>query len=83
MAGFEEKSNIQSHENSTENCVRYICTQCLDYQKIECPELRKFNGKLCTLYMYGMYGLAEKSNIQNSVNSTRNCERYICAECLN
>ena len=52
-------------------------------KKIECQMLQKFNGKLCTLYMYGMYGLAEKSNIQNSVNSTRNCARYIRTECLN
>ena len=37
-------------------------------KKIECPELQKFNGKLCTLYMYGMYGLAKKLNVKNCVN---------------
>ena len=38
-------------------------------KKIECPELRKFNGKLCTLYMYGMYGFAKKKlNVKNCVN---------------
>ena len=29
-------------------------------RKIKYLELRKFNGKLCTLYMYGMSGFAEK-----------------------
>ena len=37
-------------------------------KKIECPELQKFNGKLCTLYMYGMYGLAKKLNVKNCIN---------------
>ena len=32
-------------------------------------------------YMYEMSGVAEKSNIQNSVNSTGNCVRYISTEC--
>ena len=51
-------------------------------RKIEYPELRKFNGKLCTLYMYGMFGLAKKLNVQSCENSTENCLRYICTECL-
>ena len=71
-------------------------------RKIEYPEQRKFKGKLCTRYMYGMSGLAknwmskiayillenvhyvyemsgvaEKSNIQNSVNWTGNCVHYM------
>ena len=37
-------------------------------KKMECPKLRKFNGKLCVLCMYGMSGLAKKLNIQNCVN---------------
>ena len=28
-------------------------------KKIECLELRKFNGKLCTLYTYEISGLAK------------------------
>ena len=36
--------------------------------KIECPELRIFNGEFGTLYMYGMSGFAEKLNVQNNVN---------------
>ena len=35
---------------------------------IEYPKLRKFNGKLCTLYMYGMSLFAEKLNVQNCVS---------------
>ena len=50
--------------------------------KIEYPEQRKFNGKLCTLYMYGTSGFAEKLNIQNCKNSTGNCLHYICMERL-
>ena len=45
-------------------------------RKIESPELRKFNGKLFTLYMYGISGFAEKLNIQHRGNSTGNCVRY-------
>ena len=33
MAGFAEKLNIQSCENSTENSVCYVCTEYLDSSK--------------------------------------------------
>ena len=33
----------------------------MDLQKIENPELRKFNGKLCTLYLYGTVGFVKKN----------------------
>ena len=86
ISGSAEKLNIQNFVNSIGNCVRYICTKCLDSlkngitkaakiqwkimyaiyvrnvwisKKIECPELRKFNEKLCTLYMYRMSRLAK------------------------
>ena len=39
--------------------VIYVQNVCIS-KKIECPELRKFNGKLCTLYKYEMSGLAKK-----------------------
>ena len=95
MSGFAKKLNIQNCENSTGNCVHYICTEWPDLKKnwisraakiqrkivyviyvrnvwiikkIECPELQKFNGKLCMLYMYKMFGLAKKLNVQNCVN---------------
>ena len=45
-------------------------------RKIKCPELRKFNGKLCTLYIYGMSVFAEKLNVQNYGNSTGNYVHY-------
>ena len=51
-------------------------------RKIEYLLLHIFNGKLCTLYMYGMSGFAEKLNIQNCENSSENCVNYICTECL-
>ena len=50
--------------------------------KIEYPELRKFNGKLCILYMYVTFGFAKKLNIQNCENSMENSVRYTCTECL-
>ena len=34
MFGFAEKLHIQNCENSTENCVHYICTKWLDLPKI-------------------------------------------------
>ena len=46
-------------------------------RKIEYPEQRKFKGKLCTLYMYKMSGLAKKLNVQNCVNSTRKCTLHV------
>ena len=46
-------------------------------QKIQYPELRKFNGKLCTLYVFEKSGFAENLNIQNSENRTGNCVHYI------
>ena len=65
------------------NYVRYICTKCLDLQKKnEYLALRKFNGKLCTLYIYGMSGFVEKLNIPNTENSTGNCVHYLCTACL-
>ena len=51
-------------------------------RKNEYPELRKLNRKLCTLYMYEMFGFAEKLNIQNNENSTGSCVHYICTERL-
>ena len=50
--------------------------------KIEYSELQKFNGKLCKLYMYGMFGLAKKLNVQSWENATENCVCYIFTECL-
>ena len=51
-------------------------------RKIEYPEGQKFNRKFCTLYMYGMFGFAEKLNIQNCENSMGNCVYYICTQRL-
>ena len=46
-------------------------------EKIEYLELRKFNGKLYTLYMYGIVGFAKKLNVQNCGNSTGNSVHYM------
>ena len=46
-------------------------------EKIEYPELRKFNGKLYTLYMYEIVGFAEKLYVQNCRNSTGNSVHYM------
>ena len=51
-------------------------------QKIEYPELRKFDGKVCMLYMYGMSGFAKKLNIQNCEISKANFVHYICTKGL-
>ena len=40
---------------------------------MEYPQLHIFNGKLCTLYMCGMSGVAETLNVQNFLILTRNC----------
>ena len=46
-------------------------------EKIEYPELQKFNGKLYTLYMYEIVGFAEKLYVQNCRNSTGNSVHYM------
>ena len=33
MSKFAKKLNIPNSENSTGNCVHYLCTACLDLQK--------------------------------------------------
>ena len=95
MSRFPEKLKIQSCGNSTESCVHYICTECLDWQKnwmsrdgkmqwkiVYVIYLRNFGiCNICTIYV-GKSGFAEKYSIQNCVNSTGNCLRYICTECL-
>ena len=67
MSGCVEKLNIQSCENLSENCVLYLRTVVIS-KKIECPELRKFYRKLCTLYTYGISGLAKQLNVKNCKN---------------
>ena len=44
-------------------------------RKIEYHGLHIFNGKLCTLFMYGMFGLTEKLNVHNCINWVGNCIR--------
>ena len=57
-------------------CIIYVRNLWI-CRKIEYPELRKFKGKLCTLYMYRMFGLAKKLNVQSCKNSTGNCTLYV------
>ena len=76
MSGFAVKLNIQNFVNSMGNCVHYKCTEYLIRKKIKYPKFHKFNGKLCTLYMYKLSGFTEKLNIQTYVNSTGNYVRY-------
>ena len=45
-------------------------------EEIEYPKFRKFSGKLCTLYMYGLSGFAEKLNILKYINSMGNYVHY-------
>ena len=78
MSGFAKKLNIQNSENSTGNSIHFIYIRNVWIcRKIESLELRKFNGKLFTLCMYGIFGFAEKLNILNRGNSTGNCVRYM------
>ena len=45
------------------------------YGEVEYSKFLKFNEKLCTLYMYGISGFAEKLNILKYINFTGN---YVC-----
>ena len=46
-------------------------------RKIESPELRKFNEKFFTIYMYWISRFVEKLNIQYWGNSMGNCVRFM------
>ena len=81
-SGFAEILNIQNCENWREIVYVIYVRNVWFCRKIEYPELQKFDGKFCTLYMYGKSGFAEKLNIQNCVNSMANFVPYVCTECL-
>ena len=78
MFGFAEKFTKIKREIMYIIYARNVCI----CKKIEYLELRKYNEKLCTLYVYVMSGFAKNLNIQNYENSTRNCLHYICTEGL-
>ena len=59
MSGLAKNLNTQNCINSTVYLVRK-CRECLDFQKISMSITAKFNKKLCTLYMYGMFEFAKK-----------------------
>ena len=62
-SGFTEKLKIQNFVNSA-RIVYIIYVQNIWIRiEIEYPKFRTFNEKLCTLYMYGMSGYAEKLKI--------------------
>ena len=82
MSGFVENLNIQNCENSTANFVHYICMECLDLQKNLISKAVKIQWEFFTLSMYRRFGFAEKLNIWNCKNLTKNCVHYICAEWL-
>ena len=52
------------------------CSKRLVCGEIEYSKFLKFNEKLCTLYMYGRFGFAEKLNILKYINSRGNYVRY-------
>ena len=81
MSGFVEKLNIQNFLKSMGNCVHYKCTEYLIRRKIKYPKFHKFNGKLCTLYMYKLSGFTEKLNILK-YKIQREIMYIICTECL-
>ena len=82
MSKFAKKLNIQNSENSTGNCVHYLCMACLDLKKKFKVQNSGNTIWNCVQYMYGMFGFAEKLQIQNCENSTENCVHYICTKCL-
>ena len=82
MSAFAEKLNIKNCVNSTEYCVHYIYTKCLDLQK-NLNVLNRVNSTGNYVhYMYGISRFVETLNIQNCVNSTENCVHYICTKFL-
>ena len=53
------KIDCHSSANSVGNCVHYTY-EMSEFVKNWQSKLRKFDGKLCALYMYGMSGFAEE-----------------------
>ena len=63
MSGFVEKLKIENFLNSARIVYIIYVWNVKICREIENLELRKFNGKLCTLYMYEMSRFAEKLKI--------------------
>ena len=73
MSRFADKSNIQNCIKYNENfCTLNVWTIWI-CGEIEYLKFHKFSRKLCTIYMYGIFGFAIKLNIQNNLNSMGNC----------
>ena len=62
MFGFADKMKIKNNVNSPLLCTLNV-RKVWFCGEIEYPKFRKFNEKLCTLYMFGMSGYAEKLKI--------------------
>ena len=72
------QKNWMSRTAEIQREIHYVIwTECLSLQKIEYPKLWKFNGNLCTLFMYGMSRFAKKFKVQNNENSIWNCVQYL------
>ena len=54
-----KKIDCHSNANSVGNCVHFTYGMS-EFVKNWLSKLRKVDGKLCTLYMYGMSGFAEE-----------------------
>ena len=77
MFELDKKSNVQNCVNSKGKFCTLHVQNVWMCRKIEYPEQQKLNRKLCTLYIYGMSGLAKKLNVQNCLNSIGKCTLYI------
>ena len=55
--------------------IIYLRNVCI-CRKIECPELREFNRKLCTLFEQNVW-ICRKIECPNYGNSTGNCVQYM------
>ena len=77
MVGFAEKLNVQYCGNSTGNYAHYMSGMSGFAEKLNIPNSEKFNGKLCTLFMYGQSIFAKKLKVQKNGNSISNCVQYM------
>ena len=56
MSRFAENLNVQNSENSSWNCIHYVCTECLDLQKNWISRAAKIQPKIvCVIYVRNVW----------------------------
>ena len=76
MYGFAENLNIQNCENSTGNCVHYICTESLDLQKNRTSRTAKIQREIVYIICSESMDLQKIENLELQKFNGKLCTLY-------